>query len=173
MGSVGEKSLVSVGGLGLVVSSVGLAVSLYATLPSRFSVTPAAPLDPADILSTPFIVENTGYISVHIMHFICFFPSITHQSGVSATGTGGHGMIHGVPPQVEQWALAPTKQSTIRCPQTAFWHYRSTAPGPLTSAELGIEVYYQPIWCPFGRRRVQIFYFTTAPDHQGRLRWLP
>jgi hypothetical protein len=162
-------SLANVGGAGLVVSSVSLAVGLYATLPTRFSVTPAAPLDPADILSTPFIVENAGYLPVHITYFICFFGSITTDSGAFAEGTGGHGMIHGVLQQVRQWTLAPTHKITIRCPQT-FW---GSSVGAVTSAELGIDLYYRPMWLPFGPRRRQTFFFTTATDSQGHLRWLP
>jgi hypothetical protein len=160
----GWKALTAIGVIGGLLSLI----SLYADVSSRLSVTPHSPLNPADILSTPFIVENSGHFPVKMMQFTCWFSSVSLEDEASGKGGWGQNIISFDTEQFNIPTLNPTQQTTIYCPAPI----QSSQPlGFVKSADLIIMISYKVVLLPLSFR--QSFRFTTTADHQSNLRWLP
>jgi hypothetical protein len=158
------RLLATLAPIGLIISvvSISLAVS------SSFSVTPTPPLDPADILSTPFIVSNTGKLRTKMMQFTCSFNSVSLGDEASGRWSRGQNLVSVDTKQFNIPTLNPTQQTIIYCsvPMQA-----SILLGFVKSADLIITIGYRVVLLP--RNFQQSFRFTTTEDHQGNLRWLP
>ena len=57
---------------------VGIVSGVLTLLPQG-SVSVGSPLDPADPFTTPFIVSNTGYSSIHDVKYFCRLNDLNHH----------------------------------------------------------------------------------------------
>jgi len=144
----------------VVLSTLAAAATLYALSPS-ISVSNLPPMNESDPFTTPFTINNSGWLTAYDVHAECYVKDVKAEHDESFSN------FHTVDTNTaDVGELAAKETASLPC---AFNRMFKTA--PVVSADIAITVSYRPAFYPY---RVQKpFRFVTAQDSHGNLRWLP
>jgi hypothetical protein len=147
---------VTLGLVGLLLGAIALGPVVLAVP----SVSIGAALDPADVLTTPIEISNTGWFDLKDVRVETFMRNLEYQnmSGATIRDNGAAGYF---PPSPD---LAPGEAKTV--PFRNVFHFAA----PLTAADVALIVFYrEQYWPSFLRPKRKAFRFTTARQSNGTL----
>lgn len=156
----------------VVAFTTGLATmfSILSYVHPNIVVTPLAPIDPARIFSTQFVVSNNGYLTIHDIKYECAIEKIEGQ--VTFGSYGGLSGINEISPRLSalehdlKSSLGPNHSDTVSFDFRLF-----TKAEPIRSADVGIVVSFRVGFIPL--RQEHIYHFVTQRSSDGRLHWVP
>ena len=146
---------------------LGGALTLVSVLLTALSYVPkptvasSAALNPADPLSTPFVISNNGSLPMHDVSFRCVIRNLESESHGRFVAPAG-----AIPTDFVIRTMHSGESATVGCPFQ--WMKLTT---PLAAGDIEIVVVYRPDWWPW--RREKPFRFATARYSDGTLHWLP
>ena len=165
-------------------TSLGILTGVLSLLP-QVSISAQDPLIPAEALTAPFIVTNTGQIPVHDVVAACYLNHVEGLLRVRGANSASafqqdvksvvEGLIN-LPFTSPAFAhLSPSQSATTGCNTTR----RFTGPKfpihGITAGEIIVDVGYTPWllpnWQPLRRRTSTAFWMKPLPD--GTVRWFP
>jgi hypothetical protein len=135
----------------------GLA-SIVAVFP-RFSIAVDAPLDPADVLTTPFLVTYEGYFPVANVQYSCVRERVIWEGRIFSEGDT---ITTADRPRLVQ----PGDAQTISCHEGTF----PTRGRKIRLVDISIRVSYDPFLLPFIHRE-SVFLFHGTRQSDGGWRW--
>ena len=154
----------------IVTTLVGFISAIYAFYP-RITVSSLAALDPNAPFSTPFTIGNEGRLPITNVEFQCAIGNVVIKNTVNGgpdvtlEGAENFGARFVTSNRVAARVDAGEKYTVI-CP----WPIENSH--PIKSADIAIVVIFKLQWVPMWRQE-RFFRFTTMPDSDGKLHWLP
>jgi hypothetical protein len=149
-----------------VIVATGVIVGILVAIPTfwpRLSISAEPPLRERDLLSTPFLISNNGFLPLRDVWITC-------QVDTLATSLGQ--LIQNARP-VERLLdpdLSPGESLTFGCIAPNWTGNVIGTAGRQQLVRLSIEIRYRPFGIPFVRRRHEEG-FRSEPAHRGLLRW--
>jgi hypothetical protein len=129
------------------------------SLQARPTVSLEAPLDPADVLTTPFVISNDGMLSLNSVNVESYFSRIGY--GDPPNGADRYSIGRGFSPRNQTLEIG--EKETVRV-----GHFMYTNTPPVTYADIAWIVYFRSPFIPILRHRV--FRFVTVRQKDGTLR---
>jgi hypothetical protein len=148
---------------GLTLGLVAGAASILAVFP-RFSVVPGAPLDPKDVLSTPFLVTYDGWMPLQKVTYLCSRDDVLFESRIFETQDT-------VQVSDAPRSLSPGDAQTASCNGEESALSPVMRMGKVRIARVAIIVRYSPLLLPFLRLHVA-YPFATVSQSDGALRFV-
>ena len=152
--------------IGAIGTLLGIGTSLLA-LASRISMSSDSPINPSDIMSTPFVVSNDGPLDIHDVGYGCVDRKILSDTGLTIAAPGPYTKWLGgfSTPQMVADVIPPTGKQAFTCPMSAL-----IPSGHVTYGDIIIAVSYRPAWWPYKWQKLHRF--ATALDANRKpVRW--
>ncbi len=146
-----------------VLGAVAAAASIVAVLP-KFSIASELPLNPNDILSTPFAVTYDGYVPVSNVKFSCALERIDYADSNQMAKS----MVRS---SDRPRSIHPGDTQTVSCYVSLPAMPAVVTESKVVYADITIWVSYSPALLPFVHL-MQSFPFRTLRQSDGALRWV-
>ena len=139
---------------------IGIVTGVLSLLP-QVSVSSSAPLNPLDPFSAPFIVNNTGFLSIHDGKYFCRLNNVVYEGAIIKNIASKTTAL--------RTSIQPQEQDSVFCvilPEPIVQRG-----GPLQSADISIRMKFRPTWTLWERE--QLYRFRTQKNKDRQLSWFP
>jgi hypothetical protein len=144
-----------------LVAFVTSYISIVGFLLPSLSVTASSSLDTSDFLRTPFIVTNTGKLSLYSVKISCVLRHAEYKDGARQDDLGLANDFK--VPEIAEFSAGDQQDALCNNNEVVM-------KAALDNAQIDIEIQFCPSFWPF--KRVRGFPFHTESQADGGLRWL-
>lgn len=154
-----------------VLSALAAVVAVQEYLSFSLSAETTEALDPANPLSVPFSIRNTGQVQINDVNYHCVLNEVVYDEGLGFTNIGfatqEYETIDRIKPDDKLEAtclgLSPAIEGVRLSPPIE-------GAGTVEKADISLHLSFHPAWSPW--RSSEEFRYVYAQGTDGNFRWL-